>query len=128
VLLIVTAAVAALALGACAPDPGPSGPAPTPWLAAGCIDSTVPDVPDFSFSGIANQANNATGHDTGDGLSSDGTCTGTPSDPNAVVRAADLSAAVTACAVVGSTVVNPPRLVDFGYQVPVDAWACIEAP
>lgn len=118
------------ALSACAPN-SPGDPS-TKWLAAGCIDSSVPGVPDFRFTGVANTASNAFGFATDEAipptLSEDGTCTGTPTDYSSVVRAADAAAAATDCAGLGLPVVNPPRLVDFGYDTPIDAWACIEAP
>ncbi len=129
--IVVALLAAGAALTACAPDPPgtPEDPS-TRWLAAGCIDSVVPGVPDFHFTGVANTESNAHGFATGSApaLSEDGTCTGTPADYNSVVRSADATGAVTICAELGLTVVNPPRLIDFGYNVPIDAWACIEAP
>lgn len=118
------------ALSACG-SPPPTDTS-TRWLAAGCIDSAVPGIPDFQFTGVANTANNANGFATDDleppTLSDDGTCTGTPTDYSSVVRSTDAAGAAGICTGLGLSVVNPPRLVDFGYAAPLDAWACIEAP
>ena len=129
-VVLVALLAAAAALSACTEDPPPPGDPSTPWLAAGCVDSVVPGVPDFRFSGVANAASNAHGFATGSdpALSEDGTCTGTPTDYSSVVRSADAAGAVAVCDDLGLTVTNPPRLVDFGYEVPIDAWACIDAP
>ena len=129
--LAVVLAVAGLGMAACTEEP-PSTPGDptTPWLAAGCLDSAVPGVPDFQFTGVANAANNAYGFATGGipELSEDGTCTGTPTQHNSIVRSPDAAGAVTICGDLGLPVTNPPRLIDWGYDVPLDAWACIEAP
>lgn len=130
VVVVVALLAVGAALSACAPD-APGDPS-TRWLAAGCIDSAVPGVPDFRFSGVADAADNASGFAVDEGvpptLSEDGTCTGTPTDYNSIVRATDLAGAVSVCAGLDRPVVNPPRLIDFGYDVPIDAWACVEAP
>ncbi len=119
------------ALSACTTDPPatPEDPS-TRWLAAGCVDSAVPGVPDFRFSGVANVASNAHGFATGSdpALSEDGTCSGTPTDYSSVVRAVDSAGAAAVCADLDLPVTNPPRLIDFGYNTPIDAWACVEAP
>lgn len=114
-----------MTLAACGTEP-PSDPS-TPWMAAGCKDSPTAGVPDFRFNGIANSLNNSTAFDTGGGvLSEDGTCTGTAIYPGTVVRGADQAAAVAACATLGITVTTPAHLVDSGYNVPIDAWTCID--
>lgn len=123
-LLLAPVAVIGLAVVSCAPTPKP----PTPWLAAGCIDSSIPGVPDFNFNGFANQADNANSHAVGGVVSDDGTCSGPVDDTGTIVRAADSAAAVTACDDAGQPVTNPARLVDFGYEAPVDAWTCVDAP
>lgn len=128
VMLVALMAVGGV-LSACGPDvPSTPGDPSTPWLAAGCLSSAAPGVPDFRFNGIANAADNAHGLEVGGVLSEDGTCTGTPTDYNSVVRAVDAAGAVAICASLDRPVVDPPRLIDFGYNVPIDAWACIDAP
>lgn len=124
VLGIFFAAFSLMALAACAEEP-PADPN-TPWLEPGCYSSELPGVPDFQFNGKANVANNAHGFADEEGnLSEDGSCEGTATEHNAIVRAPNHDAAVAACASVGQTVSTPPQLVDYGYNVPVDAWACI---
>ena len=124
-LLLAPVAAVGLALAACTPPPTPT---PTPWLGAGCIDSSVAGVPDFNFNGIANAAGNATSHAVGGVVSEDGTCSGPVDDTGTIVRAVDSSAAIARCDAAGVTVTNPARLVDFGYEAPVDAWTCVDAP
>ncbi len=129
-VLAIVLATAGLAMAACTEDPPPDpGDPTTPWLAAGCIDSVVSGVPDFYFNGVANAASNAHGFATGGdpALSEDGTCTGTPTEYNSIVRAGDAAAAIAACDDLGASVTSPPRLIDFGYNVPIDAWACIDS-
>jgi hypothetical protein len=123
-------AAGALALGACsAPTPGtppPTSDPSTPWLAPGCIDSSLDEGPiipgDFQFSGVANVLGNGVGF-----TSTDGTCSGEPLDEVfAVVRAANGDEAVQICEDLGLPVENAARLVDFGFAVPIDAWTCLD--
>ncbi len=124
-------AVAALAVSACAPPPTPPDPV-TPWLERGCIDSSIDEgdlvPPDWEFNGVANELNNAVSFAVGDVFSSDGTCTGEEAEPGTIVRANDQAGAIAICDDLGVPVANPPRLIDFGYDVPIDAWACVEGP
>lgn len=124
VMLIAPLVVAGFALAACTTPPTTTPP--TPWLEAGCIDSSVPGVPDFNFNGQANEADNATSHATGGVVSEDGSCSGAVDDTGTIIRASDSAGAVTACDAVGITVTDPARLVDFGYEAPIDAWTCID--
>lgn len=125
--LAVLAAAGALVLGSCATDPG-TPPVETPWMSAGCIDSSAPSAPDFGFSGVADQANNAWAYDTGGNvLSEDGTCTGTPTQYSAIVRADNSAGAIAKCAAAGLTVTTPPQISAWGYDAPTDAWACVDA-
>ncbi len=130
-VIVVALLAAAASLSACTTDPPPTpGDPTTPWLAAGCLDSPVPGVPDFYFTGIANAADNvyAFANDAvPPALSEDGTCTGTPTEHDVMVRTADAAGAIEICADLGQEVVNPPRPIDYGYVVPIDAWLCLDA-
>ena len=126
--LLLPMALAAAALAACAPPPTPNPDPTTPWLAPGCIDSSVPGVPDFEFSGTANELGNGIAFEVEGALSEDGTCTGDPTDSGVIVRAANAAGAVAVCGDLGIVVTNPARLVDFGYDAPVDAWTCLDVP
>jgi len=127
-LLVLPVALAAVALAACAPPPTPAPDPSTRWFEAGCVDSTLPGVPDFAFTGIANQLGNAVAFEVGGVLSEDGTCTGDEVESGVIVRAADAAGAVAVCDSLGVVVTNPTRLVDFGYDAPIDAWTCLDAP
>lgn len=86
----------------------------------------MPGVPDVNFSGVANVANNSTAYlDEEGAYSEDGTCTGVTLEKGTIVRAADAAGASALCADAGLTVSDPPRLIDYGYAVPSDAWACV---
>lgn len=125
VLAILFAAFSVVALAACVEEPPPTDPN-TPWMEPGCYSSDMEGVPDFEFSGQANTFHNSTGFFDEDGnLVEDGSCEGTPGEPGTVVRANGNDAAIAACAGAGITVSTPPQLVDYGYNTPVDAWACI---
>jgi len=126
--LLIPVVLAAAALAACAPPPTPPSDPTTPWFEPGCIDSSIPGIPDFEFSGIANEVGNGIGFEVEGMLSEDGTCTGEPAQPGTIVRAADQAGAIAICDELGITVTNPARLVDFGYSAPVDAWTCLDAP
>lgn len=125
--MLVPVALAAVMLAACTPPPTPSDPN-TPWLEPGCIDSSIPGVPDFEFSGVADELENGTAFEVEGSLSEDGTCTGTPTESGVIVRAADQSGAIAVCGGLGISVTNPARLVDFGYDAPIDAWTCLDVP
>lgn len=125
--LLVPVALAAVMLAACTPPPTPTDPT-TPWLEPGCLDSSLPGIPDFEFNGIANELENGIGFEVDGMLSEDGTCTGEPVQPGTIVRAADSAGAVAICGGLGVTVTNPARLVDFGYDAPIDAWTCLDVP
>jgi hypothetical protein len=102
---------------------------PAQWVKAGCIDSSVPGVPDFDYNGTANQLNNAYASEVSPGVfSEDGSCEGTPSTPGTIVRAPNAAAAVTVCDGLGITgLVNPANLGTYGYAAPSNAWTCLEA-
>jgi hypothetical protein len=126
--LVAMTAFAAVGLAACVDNPPAQNPG-TPWLAAGCIDSSVPGVPDFLFNGFANVANNATAFQlTEEGaFSEDGTCTpGIATMSGTIIRAADSAEAIEVCDSLGSPVTDPARLVDYGYAAPIDAWTCLD--
>lgn len=118
--------VLSLALAAaCTPPPEPDPN--TPWLAPGCIDSDLPGVPDFKFSGIANVANNATAFLNEGVYVDDGSCEGATTEAGTIVRAATKEAAIQACADAAVVVHDPGNLAEFGYAAPIDAWACANA-
>ena len=129
-VLLAAMAIAAVAFAACSTPPAPDPT--TPWLPAGCIDSSTPGVPDINFSGVADVANNATAYQlTEEGaFSDDGTCTpGIAEMKGTIVRAADSAGAIDACDAAGvAGLTDPARLVDYGYAAPVDAWTCIDNP
>ena len=125
--LLLPVLLAAGALAACAPPPTPADPT-TPWFEPGCVDSSIPGIPDFRFSGVANEVGNGIGFEVEGMLSEDGTCTGEESTPGTIVRAATQAGAIAACADLEITVTNPARLVDFGYEAPIDAWTCLDVP
>ena len=83
-------ALAAILMVGCAQQPAPT-PAP-PWLAAGCITSTDPVAPDFSYSGTPNVLGNGLGH-----VPSDTPCGGDVFDEGTIVRAATVGEAATLC-------------------------------
>ncbi len=126
--MLLVGSVAVLGLGAAACTAPPATTPPTPWLDAGCIDSSVPGVPDFNFNGQANEADNATSHGVGGVTSEDGTCSGPVESSGSIVRAANSAAAVVVCDDIGVSVTNPARLTDFGYAAPGDAWTCVDVP
>ena len=115
--------VSALALGGCTTGGGGNTP---PWLAAGCIDSSIPGLPDFVFSGYPNYLYNGHSTQVGGIDSEDGTCTGDISVPGTVVQAANMPLAIAVCAELGVTVTSPAHLATNGYAVPTDAWACVD--
>lgn len=127
---LVVLSVAALTMAAaCVPPPAPEPDPVTPWLEPGCIDSTQPGVPDFTFSGLANVLNNAVAYLDEEGqYSEDGSCQGVTTESGTIVRANTQADAATVCANLGVPVAEPPRLVDHGYAAPIDAWTCVGEP
>jgi hypothetical protein len=125
-------AFATLGLAACTTPPTPTPDPSTRWLPKGCVDSSVPGVPDIDFSGVANVVNNATAHQLNEegAFSEDGTCTkGIAEEKGTIVRAADSAAAAQICTDLGvAGIDDPARLVDYGYDAPIDAWTCINNP
>ena len=116
--------LSALALAAaCTPPPEPDPS--TPWMGAGCIDSDVPGVPDFRFSGVANVSGNAIAYLNEGTYVDDGSCQGAETEAGTIVRASTEAGAIAACADAGITVVDPGNLAEHGYAAPADAWACV---
>ncbi len=130
-VLLAATAIAAFALSACTTPPAPTDPS-TRWLPAGCVDSSVPGVPDIDFTGVANVLNNASAYQlTPEGaFSEDGSCTtGIAVEKGTIVRASDSAAAAQICTDLGvADITDPARLVDYGYDAPIDAWTCINNP
>ncbi len=128
--LVLPLSICALTLvAACTPPPEPDPT--TPWMAAGCIDSDLPGVPDFRFNGVANTANNATAYLVDGVYVDDGSCEGAETEKGTIVRAADQAGAIAECAALSIVVTSPGNLSEYGYAAPADAWACTnesEAP
>ncbi len=127
-VLIPLSVAALMAAAACVPPPEPEPDPSTPWLAAGCLDSTDEFAPDVLFSGVANVVGNAQSFVDEEGTPIlDGSCDGLEGEGGTIVRAATQAAAITVCADLGIVVHDPPLLAEWGYPTPNDAWACINA-
>lgn len=114
--------VGGLTMAACTPPP------PTPWIAAGCLDSSVTGQADVLYSGTENQLNNVSVYGTPPlSPSTNGSCSGDFILFSTVVRAADQAVAHDLCVSIGAPpapFTEPTKLQALGYNVPADAWGC----
>jgi len=125
--LLLPFGISALMLAAaCTPPPAPEPDPVTPWIEPGCLDSDMPGAPDFRFSGVANVVDNGISYVDEEGVpGEDGSCSGDVGDKGTIVRAKTEAEAIDVCASLGIVVADPPRLDEWGYPTPIDAWACV---
>ncbi len=111
-------------------DPG--APATDPWFAPGCYGSTLGGS-DFVYYGPQDTMGNVTAY--WDPVLRVATSTGGVCDPMAglspletMVRATDVAEALLKCQAVKPAYDYAGNLLEYGYPMPSDAWACSDVP
>jgi hypothetical protein len=138
-LSVVLIVIGGIALAAAACTPPTTTPTTTTstttsstvpaWVAAGCLDGAGTDgavAPDLKFSGVPNQAGNATFSAIIAGssfsISGNGTCTGQAVGAITIVQAVDQATADGTCSSLGQGTAS--SFTGSAWTLPADAYSC----